>query len=283
MLAALLCLALAGAPQQNDARALFDQGRVALSTGRFAEARDLFRRSLELVPKAGSAFNLAVAMRGTGEALDAVVTLDRLLRGEYGAIAKEQRAEAEKLREQARADIGTIHVELSGTDSGRIRVDGRPAEIDARGALGVDAGAHVVEASATGYKTVEVKVDVGRGATARVKLVLEPIALTGMIILEGEPDDVVRVVGQAENQGALERALNPGNYRLEAEGPSGLRGMDARIVAGETLRVRIQPEESSWPWLWLISRRRAPTRASSLRSDRETRRSPRSRPSPGAG
>ncbi len=239
-----------------DARALFDQGRTALTTGRFAEARDLFRRSLERVPKPGSAFNLAVALRGTGEATAAVATLDQLLSGAYGPLDKSQRSEAEALRTQARADVATLRIRITSAAPATVRVDGRATELPADGALSVDAGTHVVEASAPGHRTAEARVDVVRGATAELRLALTPLAVTGTLILEGEPDDRVRVVGVAEAAGALERALDPGRYVLEAEGPSGgRRTLDAEIVAGQTLRVRLQPEsrgeDGGVPWLWL--------------------------------
>jgi hypothetical protein len=52
----------------------------------------------------------------------------------------------------------------------------------------------------------------------------------------------------------LEQNLDPGRYRLEADGPSGLRAIEAEVIAGETVRVKLQPEPQSVlqsPWLWI--------------------------------
>jgi tetratricopeptide (TPR) repeat protein len=248
--------ALAAPSDAKDARTLFEQGRSALSTGRFAEARDLFKRSLALVPKSGSAFNLAVALRGTGEAAEAVGTLDRLLAGDYGALAKAQRNEAESLRSQALGDVAILEIIVVGSESARIKIDGVEVTLGSDRTRTVDAGLHSIEASASGFTNAEQRLEATRGGRAKVELTLIPIEAprTGTLVLEATPEDRVRIVGQAEGQGSLERALDPGSYRLEADGPSGLRSLDATIVAGETLRVRMEAEESSIassPWLWI--------------------------------
>lgn len=243
--------AVPSARAEPDARTLFEQGRAALTTGRFAEARDLFRRALVLLPKPGSAFNLAVALRGTGEAKEAVATLEALLGGAYGELDRARRAEAEALRAQAQADLASIRVTLESPVPARVRLDGREVLLPADGRLVVDAGTYALEATAPGHHTAEARAEVARGGTADVRLVLAPVRLTATLILEGEPEDRLRVVGVAEGRGRLERALDPGTYQLEADGPAGLRTTEAQLLAGQTLRVQLVPEERPWPWLWI--------------------------------
>jgi serine/threonine protein kinase len=134
------------------ARRWFDEGRHALSTGRFAEARDLFRQSLEKVPKVGSAFNLAVALRGTGESMAAVAVLDRLLAKELGPLQKAQREEAEALRRQTQAEIGVVLLRDPSPPNLNLKLDGIEVTPDPSGAILVDAGSHRIEASAPGHQ-----------------------------------------------------------------------------------------------------------------------------------
>lgn len=247
--------ALAG-DEEALARRWFEEGRVALSTGRFAEARDLFRQSLEKVPKAGSAFNLAVALRGTGESKAAVAILDRLLAGELGPLLKAQREEADALRRQAEAEIGVIVLRDPSPPNLNLKLDGVVVTAASGETIAVDAGLHRVEASAPGHQPSEQLVEVERGGRAEVIFELEPILqpTTGTLIVEADPEDMVRVIGAAEGRGGLEQNLGPGRYRLEAEGPSGLRAIEAEVIAGETVRVRLQPEPKSLitsPWLWI--------------------------------
>lgn len=238
------------------ARRWFELGRAALSTGRFAEARDLFRQSLEKVPKAGSAFNLAVALRGTGESKAAVAILDRLLAGELGPLQKAQQQEAEALRRQTQAEIGVIALRAPALPDLKLRLDGIAVTLGADGVIPVDAGPHRLEASASGHHPGELRVEVERGGRAEVTLTLEPIKrpTTGTLIVEADPEDLVRVIGAGEGKGGLQQDLGPGRYRLEADGPSGLRAIEAEVIAGETVRVRLQPEPKSVlesPWLWI--------------------------------
>lgn len=261
MKAPLLLLLLSAPPaiageDEALARRWFDEGRHALSTGRFAEARDLFRQSLEKVPKVGSAFNLAVALRGTGESMAAVAVLDRLLAKELGPLQKAQREEAEALRRQTQAEIGVVVLRDPAPPNLNLKLDGIEVTPDPSGAILVDAGSHRIEASAPGHHPKEARVEVERGGRAEVELRLDPILrpTTGTLIVEADPEDLVRIIGAGEARGGLEQNLDPGRYRLEADGPSGLRAIEAEVIAGETVRVKLQPEPQSVlqsPWLWI--------------------------------
>lgn len=78
---------------RTEARELFVRADALLTSGRFAEARDLLRRSFDAFPAAPTAFNLAVAARGVGRSVEAVSWLDRLVGGELGALDAARLAE----------------------------------------------------------------------------------------------------------------------------------------------------------------------------------------------
>jgi hypothetical protein len=179
-LIAILVAATAQAQRGDEqARELFEQARHAFETGRFAEARDLLRRSLELTPNAGAAFNLAVAMRGTGEAVGAVDVLDRLLAGQYGELSAEQREQVARLRGEVALEIATLEIHAAGAPRVEVRVDGEPAgEVVDGGVVDtpVDSRRHVVSAHAEGLRPEQERIYVERGERLRVDLRLhEPL------------------------------------------------------------------------------------------------------------
>lgn len=250
--------AAARADDVQDARRRFDEGKAALTTGRFAEARDHFRASLALAPKAASAFNLAVALRGTGEPVEAVTVFEVLLEGAYGELSNRQREEIDALLERTRAEVAVLTVRIAGAASAEVRIDGRRLatlqEGEAR-SQSVDPGPHVVSATAPMRALAERRIDLPRGGREEVVLELAPSseALRARLVVEGEPDDIVRIVGVAEDAVMLDRTVRPGRYRVEASGPKGRRATDVELAPGETLRVRLEAEKSSAfasPWLW---------------------------------
>lgn len=181
LVAALLFPVPARAQGEDDgeeARVLFDRAVEELRRGHFPSARDLLMRSLELFPTAGTAFNLALALHGTGESVAAVALLERLSSGEYGALADEERAQVTDLLARARADLARLSVSVRGPPTARVRVDGaeagqalpsEPLE------LTLDAGRHVVDARATDYRAADEVVELARGESRSITLALEPV------------------------------------------------------------------------------------------------------------
>lgn len=167
---------------QDRARELFTRGTAALQEGRFPEARDLLRESLEHNAHPSTAFNLIVALRGTDDPVGAVELCDRLLGGDFGALAAARRAQAASVCDDARGDVATIEVETFGAENVTIRIDGSPAgEVRAgeRFERTVNPGRRVVAATAPGHAGDEQVVNVERGGRARVMLRLVPIAVDG--------------------------------------------------------------------------------------------------------
>lgn len=248
-----------GASEEATARELFERARAALNTGRFAEARDLLRRSLSIRPNAGSAFNLAVALRGTGEPLAAIDVFDRLLADEYGELDANQRAQARQLKAEASAEVAVLHIRATGADRIEIRVDGErlgtvgPGE---RLRTRVNPGTRVVTASAPGHETEEVRVDLARGGSRRIRFELETAedAPYGTLVVEAvHPEDVLEIVGVARGTGTLRRELEPGVYEIEVRGPAGNRSTEVELEPGQVLRLRLSGESDSLarsPWLW---------------------------------
>jgi len=171
------------------ARSLFEQANEALDAGRFAEARDLLRRSMAVFPTPSAAFNLAQALRGTGETRESLAVLEALLADRRHELTAERRAEAHSLQQAIVAELGSIRIDACCAPRIELRVDGalvravRDRAIAV--AVSVDAGTHVVTASATGRSTVERHARVTRGGVAHVDLRLAPSAA-----LQDAPSDL---------------------------------------------------------------------------------------------
>jgi len=249
--------ARADEPNPERARALFGRATQALQAGRFAEARDLLRQSLALFPMAATAFNLAVALRGTGETLEATALFERLLGGEHGALTADRRAEIAELLRATRSEIATLRVEVEGARRVDVRVDGElVGTIDDGGRLRrrVDAGRHVVLASAEGMVTIEERVSVERGRVARVALRMQPrpdaIGTLSLAAADGESD--VEIVGVARAAGRLERRLVAGEYTVRVSNAHGRREQRVIVHAGRAIRWTLEPPEAAlgpWPWV----------------------------------
>ena len=259
MLATLAMLALlatwsptAQAQSRDQARRLFDGGTSAMNEGRFAEARDLFRRSLSLFPNAGTAFNLAVALERTGELVEAVGVFDALREEAFGALQRAQLAEVERLR--AEADQGVAVLTLtspSAIEGMNVRIDGELHEL---GSVRLDPGTHVVLATAPRHEPHEQRLELSRGERRDISLALELAreATVGTLIVQADdPDHGVEIVGVARDLGRLERELEPGSYEVVVRDGRRERRSHVEVVAGDRMHVRLGIERGSRPWLWV--------------------------------
>ncbi|MCA9671836.1 MAG: hypothetical protein KC503_39825 [Myxococcales bacterium] len=246
------------AAKVGQAKRLFEKATQALQAGRLAEARDLLRRSLALHAHPATAFNLAVALRGTGEVTAAMTVLENLLAGRYGKLPASRRAEALRYREVTAKEVGKLDVHVRGAPKAAISIDGAPrATVTGRAQLHVDPGSHRVSASAEGMKPAQQTVQVGRGALATVRFALEPQVQRGTLIVEAaSPQTSLEIVGVGRAMGRLRRELPPGRYTVRARGAHGERSRDVEVSAGRWTTVQMSaPGRSIFrsPWFWVIA------------------------------
>lgn len=264
----LVVAALAPAPASGQAsaaraRALFERASDELRAGRFAEARDLLNQSLALAPNPGTAFNLGVAYRGTGEALRAEAMLRSLLAGEHGSLDAGQRREVQRLLAETQAEIGTLVVRASGAERIELRLDGRLAGHVGDGEsleIRVDPGERIVLASAPDRETHEARARVRRGGREEIAIALTPTpeARVGTLVLEAaDPDHEVEIVGVARATGRLQRTLEPGEYRVRVISGEARRETVVLVEPRSTTRFRLEsPSGGSLldePALWITA------------------------------
>jgi hypothetical protein len=256
--------ALAGETRDTgaDAQSLFERGKDAMSVGRFSEAERLFRQSVELVPKASAAFNLAVARRGMGKPKEARETLVELLAGRYGPLPEDRRIQAEELARETASEISTVVIEMKGSPSAEVRVDGtRAGDLLDGGTLtaAVNPGEHVVALAAKLRDAVEQSVVVAPGKAVRIALTLSlsRAARRANLVLVAElASDEVEIVGVARARGRLERKLDPGRYRVQVTSSHGTKASTIELEAATNHRVVLESPRASLlasPWLWAAS------------------------------
>lgn len=173
--------AMAEESAEDQARSLFEQGLRALEHAQYIEARDFLNRSIELFRHQATIFNLAVALRGTGETRASIELIDEILDGHHGELTEERLAQARESREASMQDLATLRIRAEGAPEIEIRVDG---ELVARVGDGeqterlVDSGTLLVTASAPGYSSAERRVSLERGGEASVSFRVERVAPT---------------------------------------------------------------------------------------------------------
>ncbi len=243
------------------ARSLFEEAMRSMDRGDFDRAITEFQASLGIAPRAPTAFNLAMALRGAGRLREAMETFEGLLGERFGRMAPPQEREVAQLLRETETELATLRVRIAGAPTIELRIDGERIEdvstnvwIECR----IDPGAHVVTASAPDRQTAERDIEVARGEHIEVDFVLEPIAdiRPGVLILETtEPSHLLSVVGIAENRGSLRAELASGEYVVRVEGNGGFRESSIEVPPGRTVRLRIDPPPPrsvvEEPWLWI--------------------------------
>ncbi len=179
--AALVLLVLALAPsfaraQADEARDLFERGVVAADAADDARAIELFERSVALVPRASTFFNLGVALRRARRIDAAIDAFERFVEHAGDDVDAARRDEAARLLAELRA-IGAVlevrvppraHVEVDGEDMGR-----GPTLV-----LDVAAGDHEVTARLPDRAPRTERVSVARGERRRLEIALDAPAGT---------------------------------------------------------------------------------------------------------
>lgn len=231
-----------------------------MQAGRFAEASQRLLASLELAPRAATAFNLAVALRGTGDVLAASVRFERLLAGEYGKLTASSRQQAERLLTETRAEVAVLTVRIRAQVPGaELRLDGVPVtRTEDAIELRVNPGARTLTYVAPDHESLDQKIVLARGEHRAVEV--RPIASVdhreGILQLESsDRAATLRIEGHASGSSPLIRRLPPGSYRVSIKLGSNERTTQLSVPAGRTVRVVLDAPKGrpllASPWFWI--------------------------------
>ncbi len=167
------------------ARALFEEGMRELAAERYDGAAVLFRQSLDRAPRAATAFNLGLALRDANRPREALIVVEALARGDYGGLARERRAEVDRLRAEVEERVATLEVRLAGAERAVLRIDGEDEGVLVENeplTAHLDPGSHDILAAVTDGPSVEERVDVEAGE--RTRMVLNVTA--GTVVVESD-------------------------------------------------------------------------------------------------
>lgn len=170
-------------PPADDAATRFAEGRAAYARGlaaadevRWSDALREFERAYALARVPSALFNVATTLRALGRHVDARDTLTRLLRDHE--LDAETQAEAARLLREESTRVARLRVSgLPAIERMELRLDGRLTQLGAERPLelSVDAGAHVLEATAPAHNAARWEGTLADGAVEDVTLVPTPI------------------------------------------------------------------------------------------------------------
>jgi hypothetical protein len=164
----------AAPPSPKDRAAeLFDQATAAFDAGRFQEAEAKFKEAWALKQTHDIAGNLGIAEAHLGKNREAVEHLSWALGHLPPTESSSTRRGLEQERQKARAEIGALRVRVD-INGAEITVNGRAAGLSPlAGEVFVEPGMVNVTVRRDGYRTAEAHVQVAKGSSEEVTIVLE--------------------------------------------------------------------------------------------------------------
>lgn len=144
------------------------------SAGRYEEARALFKRAHELSPNARTLRGMGMTAYELRMYVQALRELGAALQETRKPLDANLRANVEGLLAKARAFVGRVEPQLEPKEA-KLLVDGKPPELEPDGTLLLDAGTHVLSATADGHKPVSVRIAIEGGSNQSLRLPLEPL------------------------------------------------------------------------------------------------------------
>ena len=154
-LAALFCASVRADPPPAATAAqaydsLIEQAVQAYEAGRYAEARNTFRRAHALYPTSRTLRGIGMCAFNLGDYTDAIYQLEHALVESRKPLSGDQRAQTRALIAKAGARVGRFRLRLTPPEA-VLRVDGQPALVLEGDELLVEAGQHEIEARAPGF------------------------------------------------------------------------------------------------------------------------------------
>lgn len=146
-------------PAEIQAQSLFEAGLDAAEAEHWGEAVDLFRRSLQLVERPNTLFNLGVALISAGKPVEAKAVLERYLR--VSSIEQDRQAAARIHLAEAEHAIGHLQLAVEPANA-EVRIDG---QVVVPGLVDLDPGEHRLSVRRARYESLEENITIGAAET----------------------------------------------------------------------------------------------------------------------
>lgn len=138
----------------------------------FNRARELFRAAHQLQPSARTLRSVGLTDFESGRYAMAIAELEASLTEARKPLDAQQRREVQAVIAHARGFVGTLEVQITPKEA-TLSVDGMPVSGES---VQLDAGEHVLRASAAGYVEAEQQVRVLPADITKAAFALEPVA-----------------------------------------------------------------------------------------------------------
>jgi tetratricopeptide (TPR) repeat protein len=200
LLAAISVLPRGASAQADDSayRATVDEAVREFSAGRYEEARALFKRAHGLSPNARTLRGLGMTAFELRAYVQSIRELQAALDDKRKPLEGDLRLKVEGLLDKARKFVGVLRLELDPKNAS-VLVDGKPPAFEKNGSLLLDAGTHVISATAPEHKATNVRVLVEGDTDQTVRVPLESTAFQQSMIA---PIDAEQVANEREQQDA---------------------------------------------------------------------------------
>jgi hypothetical protein len=170
------------AQERETARRLMDDGDAKTSEKDYAHATEAYQKAHAIMHVPSTGLELARSYERQGrlvEARDLALDVLRMPKVPREPEAFQRaRVDATKLADTLASRVGTLTIEVTGIQAAsqvRVSVDGTVVSETVRGiGFAADPGKHSVEASAPGYSTAKLEVEVPEGGRVPATLRLEP-------------------------------------------------------------------------------------------------------------
>jgi hypothetical protein len=183
--------ASAQADDESAYRATIDEAVREFSAGRYEEARALFKRAHGLSPNARTLRGLGMTAYELRAYVQAIRELQAALDDKRKPLEGDLRAKVEALLDKARKFVGVLRLELDPKNAS-VLVDGRPPTLEKDGSLLLDAGTHVISATAPEHKATNVRVLVEGDTEQTVRVPLESTAFQQSMIAPIDAEQLAR-------------------------------------------------------------------------------------------
>ncbi len=215
---------------EDSARVAFAQGLDRARDARWSEALVAFRRSMDILPRARTLYNIVVALDELGRGAECVETIDALL-GRRDLDAVDRRAALE-LADHWRPRLAMVTLDLSPPVA-KVLVDGRDVRGD--GPIWLDPGQRRLRFEAEGFVPEELIVDAVAGADRTIEVMLARAVAPPIRAVEvgPAPPGFVEVLGVfgAERRGGL------GGVQVNARRGGGVMIRPGWLLTSHTLVV----------------------------------------------
>jgi hypothetical protein len=224
-----------------EAKELFRRGVELFEVGDLETALDLFRRSRARFASMQNTLDMAICLEALGRDDEALEAYDEAIAAFGKELSEAERANIARKVRALRAKVGSIDV--ASNVNGAVVVDGRDrARLPLAAPIRVTAGAHVVRVIKDGFATFEATVDVGAGERVPIDAKLAPLTSMGGLRVEDVAvagSDVV-VDGVVVGVAPWEGTLAPGTHVVwTRKGAAGSAPTRAVVLQGQTALLRV--------------------------------------------